>query len=147
MALDDVVREIRQRFRAKHRQHGEPGQLGYELQRIANDYAAARANGLPRAEGIRGITAALKALWKFPTTQYPPECGRCEGIGYELVRCDADHRCGRRLCRLAHDAHEHDYVVPCSCPSGDRRRKRPPQADDGDLRTSRQQRGRMRVPR
>ena len=122
-----------QREARKNRKAFAVSQLGAfarAMLEAMGEYFAARKSGMPKDDACKGLEAVLRAHWPKPTTKYPPLCGDCEGTGWRERTCDANLRCGRRICAVRHPSWEHPYVVPCDCTDGDRHRQRVQQPED-----------------
>jgi len=94
------------------------------MQSAMREYLAMRGQGVERDDAIRGVELVLRETWPAKPTKFPP-CDLCGDTGWSERVCQAYARCQRALCSERGDGWEHRYVIPCSCPRGDRFRPRP----------------------
>lgn len=117
--------DLRQQAKANRRAFAQSidSRFVREMKRVMTDYLAARAQGVSREDGIKGIEAALRELWPKRPTKYPT-CDGCDNTGWHIRYCTHALRCGRERCSECEEAYEHSFATPCDCPLGDRFRKR-----------------------
>ena len=101
------------------------------MKAVMSQYLQARAQGVSRDDGIKGIEAELRDAWPNAVSKFGLDCQACDDTGFVEHTCWHEQRCGRRVCAL-NPEYQHAYVTFCHCPKGDR--KRPKQrAPEDDL--------------
>lgn len=119
MTLHEAVTSVKGIFRQRRQAHREEGQLATAFREAMRIMDAQKADGVPFADRICGLDAALKSVWPF-TREWKYLCQTCDDIGLELLDCDGKGRCGRTKLHLPHS-----YGVPCWCQAGARYRVKP----------------------
>jgi hypothetical protein len=123
--MSDALREEHDRLqravKASRREAATSGDSAFVRTMIQamEDYREARAGGLSREDGIRGLESVLRSCWTHPPSKFGPACDACGDTGWTEHTCWAEVRCDRRSCQEAHPSREHTYVVPCHCARGD----------------------------
>ncbi len=113
------------------------------MQAVISQYLAARAAGVSREDGIRGIEMELRSVWPKSVSKFRPDCDNCDDTGYVDHVCWDQHRCGRDVC-AKNPERQHPYVEACHCAKGDKKRARVSTPDDAILaagRTAKKKRG------
>jgi hypothetical protein len=87
------------------------------MKRVMSDYLEARAQGVSRADAVKGIEEVLRAEWPQRPTKFPT-CEGCGGAAWRVTYCTHNRRCGRERCSMAEPEYEHSYVVYCDCEAG-----------------------------
>src|SRR5688572_4981842 len=93
------------------------------MKSVMTQYLKARADGVSREDGIRGIAEELRAAWPKSVSKFDVDCQACDDTGYVEMTCWDQQRCGRKWC-AGNAESEHRYVVPCHCAKGERKVKR-----------------------
>ena len=93
-------------------------------------YLHARQTGLEREDAIKGLESVIRDTWPKPVTKFGPKCDTCDDIGYEELICRQWARCQRERCNGKGEDWQHRYLVPCTCPKGDRFQPRHRTPDD-----------------
>lgn len=107
------------------------------------EYLKARAGGVSREDGLRGIEEELRSAWPKGVSKFQPSCDACADTGYVDHVCWDQHRCGRETCQLRPES-QHGYVTVCHCLKGDRFRRKVRAAEDeiaAAVKTQRKKRG------
>ncbi len=87
----------------------------HAMQGAIAQYLQARAQGVSRDDGIKGLELELRDCWPKAVSKFVPNCPHCEDTGYVEHTCWSEHRCGRLVC-AENPEREHLYVTPCTCP-------------------------------
>lgn len=124
-------RKLRREAAVNRRRFGEVyGPITKTLMGAMDEYHRMRSEGVSKDDAVKGLELVLREV--MPMKGTPPRiCEDCTGTGWELRHCRYGARCNRRLCGEAPPGErEHDYVVPCHCPLGDRFKRRSEPTDD-----------------
>lgn len=87
------------------------------------DYDRVRREGVSHDDASRGLEAVLRESWPGKTSKFAAVCDACDDTGYREMRCWDRQQCGRHKC-ATYPENEHNYVVPCECAAGDKKRGR-----------------------
>lgn len=112
----DVV-ELRAEARERRRTFANSAESRFvrTMKTVMKDYLQARAEGLSRADGLKGIEAVVREVWPMRPTRFGPTCAACDDTGWRLLACTHAARCGRRQCSDREESYAHDMVTPCAC--------------------------------
>lgn len=111
---------------ARKKAHQDEGALAATYREAMRLWDEQTAQGVSRADRLRGLTASLKAAWpKGRTEEWKYLCTNCLDYGLSMSTCPGDATCGRPKPHLAHE-----FGTPCWCQLGKRFRTTPKQATD-----------------
>ena len=90
---------------------------------VITQYLQARAAGVSREDGIKGIEEELRGAWPKSVSKFKPTCDNCEDTGWVERTCWDRHRCSRQVC-ARNPERTHAFVEQCHCEKGSARVKR-----------------------
>jgi hypothetical protein len=136
VALRASARQARRAF-----ERSQEGKHARVIAEAVREYLAARANGVSREDGVKGLEEVLRSALPCKRSKFRL-CEACEGGGWRITDCTHARRCGRYSCSISEPEYEHTYAVPCDCVDGDkyRRRSLPPSEDETLTTVGRQKR-------
>jgi hypothetical protein len=100
------------------------GQFARVMWGAVSEYLRMLADGVPREDALKGLEDVVRDVWpRGREREWKYLCDDCRDTGWEYRRCRAFNRCQPK-----HDdwpsEREHDCVVACHCPKGDRFKRR-----------------------